>query len=110
MFKIRVPKAAKMVLTTMQILQILIAISYGTLSVLVTYNVDPFQLYTRKGVHIDEKNTTVACANTRGEQFAIILNVAYLVPLSWTVLGFLSEKLCWSKVGRSKEKSERFVN
>jgi hypothetical protein len=93
-----------MVLTTMQILQILIAISYGTLSIFVTYNVDPFQLYTRRGVHIDKKNTTVACANTRGEKFAIILNVAYLVPLLALFLNFFRKSYAGRKLGAVKGK------
>ncbi|KFY45672.1 hypothetical protein V494_00837, partial [Pseudogymnoascus sp. VKM F-4513 (FW-928)] len=103
-FSIRVPKAIKQTLTTLQICQFIIGVYYAAAHSFLSYDIpvsatspasafpapSPNRkvLFTSSTGAQDQKYETVSCINTSGQTFAVWLNVFYLGPLMYLFMRF----------------------
>jgi hypothetical protein len=92
-FSVRVPKALKRSLTTLQIAQFLFGGSYAFIHFFISYTVPtivdtPSSTPNGAQHHLHKITRTVRCVDTSGEAFAIGLNVLYLAPLTWLFVRF----------------------
>ncbi|OBT65803.1 hypothetical protein VE03_03319 [Pseudogymnoascus sp. 23342-1-I1] len=102
-FSVRVPKAIKQTLTTLQISQFIIGVYYAAAHSFLSYDVPvsssapppsaPISpnrrvLFTGPAGAPDQKYETVSCINTSGQTFAVWLNVFYLGPLMYLFMRF----------------------
>ncbi|KAH8807933.1 ELO family [Xylogone sp. PMI_703] len=99
LFEVRVPKVAKASLTTLQILQIIVAIVYGTLSLFMSYGIDIPLSLTRVDRRQLDGLSLITCVDTKGEAFAICLNVLYLLPLLVLFLNFFLRSYAGKRSG-----------
>ncbi|OBT76271.1 hypothetical protein VF21_03336 [Pseudogymnoascus sp. 05NY08] len=105
-FSVRVPKAIKQTLTTLQISQFIIGVYYAAAHSFLSYDIPSTSasasspsafpapspnrkvLYTGPAGAADQKYETVSCINTSGQTFAVWLNVFYLGPLMYLFMRF----------------------
>lgn len=102
----RVPKAIKQTLTTLQISQFIIGVYYAAAHSFISYDIPATSssvstpssfppvsenrhvLWTGPTGAVDQKYETVSCINTSGQTFAVWLNVFYLGPLMYLFMRF----------------------
>lgn len=89
---IHVPGVLKQLLTTMQIIQLFTGITYASAHLFVSFRVPVPELSNSKGSAVQDGETigyvTQPCLSTYNQAFAIGLNVAYLLPLTWLFIAF----------------------
>ena len=89
---IHVPGVLKQLLTTMQIIQLFTGITYASAHLFVSFRVPVTELNDSKESAVEDGGSigyvTQPCLSTYNQAFAIGLNVAYLLPLTWLFIAF----------------------
>lgn len=89
---IHVPGALKQLLTTMQIIQLFTGITYASAHLFVSFRVPATKIAAEKDTQTQNGEAvgyiTQPCLSTYNQAFAIGLNVAYLLPLTWLFIAF----------------------
>lgn len=103
---IHIPKSIKQSLTTLQIMQFLFGGSFAFINLFISYSSPTvFKTITEDGKNqlvFGEREVT--CIGTSGEAFAVLLNVAYLLPLTWLFARFFVKSYLGSGKGNGKGK------